>query len=137
MSDFYRDTLWLAANTMPSYQLTGSDLHILASNNIPMLVRMVNDPLVIKRTRIDTIYGMVHLMDTAYTRVPDVHAPVLLLYGSKDEVIPRAAIEHALKRFYRAGVCMPIIPTDFNMLLRDIQGQRVMEDMLKLDRTSG
>src|SRR3546814_2749885 len=50
------------------------------------------DPLVIKATRVDTIHGLVNLMDTASTVRPQ-GVPLLLLYGAKDEVIPRPPVE--------------------------------------------
>src|SRR5690606_28118259 len=70
MHPFYRFTLWMAAHTVPSRTFTGSDLQIQASNNFPMLRRMAYDPIIIKSTRTDAVYGMVGLMDTAYSKVP-------------------------------------------------------------------
>jgi len=129
MNPLTRGTLWLAAHTLPFYTLSGRELHIMASNNIPMLRRLSADPLVIKRTRIDAIYGMVQLMDDAYAGIPDVKTPVLLLYGAQDQVIPRRPLEAARARF-----SLPIefiyYPDGYHMLLRDLQGETVMRDIL-------
>lgn len=129
MNPVFRTTLWTAAHTVPSYQLTGSDLKILASNNIPMLMRLAYDPMIIKRTRVDAIYGMVQLMDSAYAKVPEVKTPILLIYGGKDQVIPRAPVERASKRF-TAPLRLIYYPDGFHMLMRDIQGEVVMGDIL-------
>jgi acylglycerol lipase len=125
---FYTGTLWLAAHTVPTYRMTGSDLKILASNNIPMLQRLAADPLVIKKTRVDAIYGVVQLMDDAYAKVPEVKVPVLMLYGGEDQVIPHTAIEYARARF-TAPVTYQFYPDGYHMLMRDIQGRRVMGDI--------
>jgi acylglycerol lipase len=128
MSPVYRATLWLAAHTIPSYEMTGSDLKILASNNIPMLRRMSHDPLVIKKTRVDAIYGIVNLMDSAYRDVPQVKVPVLLLYGAQDQVIPKEPIDHARERF-ATPVRYAYYPESYHMLLRDLQGDTLLADI--------
>ena len=64
-----------------------------------MLMALGRDPLVIKETRIDAIYGLMQLMDDAYAKVPDVKTPVLLLYGAHDEVIPREPVDAAREHF--------------------------------------
>jgi acylglycerol lipase len=125
----FRSTLWLAAHTAPTYGITGSDLKILASNNIPMLYRLAGDPLVIKRTRIDAIYGVVLLMDSAYENVAHIKTPTLLMYGGQDQVIPQPSIQSALEHF-TVPVDYVFYPDGFHMLFRDIQGQLVLEDML-------
>lgn len=130
MNLFYRATLWLAAHTIPSYEMTGSDLKILASNNIPMLRRMSLDPLVIKRTRVDAVYGIVRLMDSAYENIASVNVPVLLLYGSEDQVIPSDPIQRALKRF-KHPVRYAYYPGSYHMMLRDLQGKDIQSDILK------
>jgi acylglycerol lipase len=128
MNIMYRATLWMAAHMMPSYRMTGSDLKILASNNIPMLQRMARDPLVIKSTRVDAIYGIVKLMDSAYHHVPNVNVPLLLLYGSEDQVIPHEPIKRALGRF-KHPVRYVYYPGSYHMLLRDIQGEAIQADI--------
>lgn len=129
MNPLYHSTLWLAAHTMPFYRLTGEDLRILASDNIPMLRALYKDPLVIKKTRIDAIYGVVWLMDSAYEKVPEVKTPVLLLYGAHDQVIPKHPIEAAHERF-TAPVKFITYDEGYHMLLRDLQRERVMKDIL-------
>jgi len=129
MNPIYRGTLWLAAHTIPYKQFTGSNLKIIASNNYPMLKRLVADPLIIKKTRVDAIYGVVHLMDSAYEKVPAVKTPTLLLYGAHDQVIPRMPVESALAHF-TVPVEYVYYPDGYHMLLRDLQGELVMRDIL-------
>lgn len=128
MNLFFRSTLWLMAHTMPWKQFTGSDLKVLASNNFDMLRAMAADPFVIKSTRVDAVYGVVGLMGTAYDRVPKLQAPVLLLYGARDQVIPPSPIEEALGRFPNP-VTYAHYPWAYHMLLRDLEGHFALADI--------
>lgn len=129
MNPIFRGTLWVAAHTLPFRELTGNDLKIIASNNYPMLWKMSLDPLVLKKSRVDAVYGMVQLMDSAYEKIPAIEVPVLFLYGAKDQVIPPFAVMNALKRF-KVPVTYAYYPDGYHMLLRDLQGEDVMIDML-------
>lgn len=130
----YRSTLWLAAHTVPYKLFTGSDLKIIASSNYPMLRALALDPLVIKGTRVDAVYGMVHLMDSAYEKIPLMKTPVLLLYGANDQVIPSHPIRHALQRF-SIPIQYAYYPDGYHMLLRDLQSQLVMKDVMSWVRS--
>ncbi|NBX03867.1 MAG: alpha/beta hydrolase [Alphaproteobacteria bacterium] len=128
MHPLYRGALWTMAHTLPRYELTGSSLKILASNNIPMLRRLGADPLIIKATRVDAIYGLVHMMDAAYGALPELKTRTLLLYGHEDQVIRKEAMMRALPRF-GTPIDVAYYPDGYHMLLRDIQGKQVMEDI--------
>lgn len=128
MPPVYGAFLWTAAHTFPHYELTGRGLKIMASNNIPMLREMGRDPLVIKSTRIDAIYGLTHLMDHAYDSAPHVQSRVLMLYGFKDQVIPRPPIESVEKRLNASSRTI-FYDDGYHMLTRDLQGKEVMKDI--------
>jgi alpha-beta hydrolase superfamily lysophospholipase len=93
-----------------------------------MLRALGKDPLVIKATRTDAIYGMVNLMDEAYTAVPKLQKPVLYLYGANDEVIVQDATEIALARFSQP-ISFALYPKGYHMLLRDLQHEIVLRDI--------
>lgn len=127
----YRASLWLASYTIPWKTFTGQGLEIQASDNIPMLIRLGRDPLVIKATRVDTIHGLVNLMDRAAATQPQ-GVPLLLLYGAKDEVIPRRPVEEfaeALKAARPSGLRIAVYPNGWHMLLRDLEGETVWRDI--------
>ncbi|MDX2074520.1 MAG: alpha/beta hydrolase [Alphaproteobacteria bacterium] len=126
----YQLLLWSAAHTLPSYKLTGKDLNILASNNIPMLRRMGADPLVIKATRIDTIYGLTQLMNDAYATPSHIESRVLLLYGLKDQIVPRPPVE-AIKSCFGTPADTIFYDDGYHMLTRDLQGPSVLSDIAK------
>jgi alpha-beta hydrolase superfamily lysophospholipase len=119
--------LWLAARIVPSMTLSGRGLNRVASDNRPLLRTMARDPLVLKEARVDALYGLVDLMDAAYAAAAEVSAPVLLLYGGNDQIVPRRPVENVARRlpqprlaFYEHG---------FHMLLRDLNGDVVHRDV--------
>lgn len=127
----YRVTLFVASYTIPWQTFTGSGLKIQASDNIEMLRRLSRDPLFIKATRVDAIHGLVNLMDEAALARP-VHVPMLLLYGVKDEVIPKKPVETFIGKLKAApGVNMhvAVYPQGWHMLLRDLQAEVVWRDI--------
>ncbi len=136
---FPRATLWLGARTIPWYPLTGQGLRIQASDNIPMLRALGADPLIIKETRVDAIKGLVDTMDAAIVSAPNIKTPSLILYGARDELVPKkptfdmiAALPPAIGHrpaVYRSG---------WHLLLRDLKAQIVLDDIVAwiTDRTA-
>ena len=125
--------LRIAVHVAPAATLTGQGLHIRASDNLAMLRALGRDPLVIKATRIDTIYGLTNLMDAAYRDGDHLPVPVLLLYGEHDEVIPASAMCRFRQRFFAAGGndhAMMLYPAGYHMLLRDLDARVVLQDVV-------
>ncbi|HYB09993.1 MAG TPA: alpha/beta hydrolase [Alphaproteobacteria bacterium] len=126
--------LWASAHTVPWWTVTGKGLDITPSDNREMLVALSRDPLVIKETRIDAIWGLVNLMDDALAVAPKLDGvPVLILYGEHDEVIPKdptlIMIEH-LPPFPTAPRTIAVYPKGYHMLLRDLEAKTLWEDVL-------
>jgi acylglycerol lipase len=127
-----RLALWFAVRVMPGLTLTGHGLHIYASDNIPMLRALGRDPLVIKKTRVDAIWGLVNLMDAALAAAPRLRAPLLVMYGEHDQLIPKAPMDrfvHALPRDPRDPLVLAYYPHGYHMLLRDLEGPMVSADV--------
>ena len=124
----YRVALWLGARALPGTRLSGGGLGIVPSDNVEMLRALGRDPLVIGRTRIDALHGLVDLMDEALTAAPGTRTPTLVLYGARDEIIPRDATLRML-----AGLAAPHrvarYAEGYHMLLRDLQAERVWRDI--------
>jgi acylglycerol lipase len=126
-----RAALWVGVRLMPGLTLTGRGLHIVASDNIPMLRALSRDPLVIKATRVDTIYGLVNLMDAAVAAAPRLRLPLLVMSGKKDPIIPREATRQfirALQRDPGARLSLAFYPHGYHMLMRDLDGPTVIAD---------
>jgi alpha-beta hydrolase superfamily lysophospholipase len=130
----YRVALFLVAHLMPGIILTNSAashvVTVVPSDNVPMLIALGRDPLFQKKTRADTLFGLVNLMDEARQAAGEIKSapPILFLHGAKDQVIPPksaaaaiAALDgHAEVREY---------PNGYHMLLRDLEGAQVQEDV--------
>jgi alpha-beta hydrolase superfamily lysophospholipase len=101
-----------------------------------MLIAMGSDPLVIKATRIEALWGVTNLMDQAVAwperrRHRDIALPTLILYGEHDSIIP----PRAFCRFIDAvpidapEVQLVLYADGWHMLPRDLQGERVLADI--------
>ena len=130
----YRAALFLAAHLVPGMILSNNAasrvVTIVPSDNVAMLRALGRDPLFQKKTRTDTLFGLVNLMDEARTAPQRIAAapPILFLHGANDQIIPpkptQAVIaalggKAAVKR-YEHG---------YHMLLRDLEGELVDRDV--------
>jgi alpha-beta hydrolase superfamily lysophospholipase len=132
MPYYQRALLWLAAHTVPGKELTGEGLDIKPSDNIEMLRALGRDPLVIKGTRVDVLYGVTNLMDRAQLASSDLSGDTLILYGQHDDIIPKQptcdwlqslpadALPHTRTVIYKNG---------YHMLTRDLQADTVLQDI--------
>lgn len=128
LNPVYKGVLWLAAHTVRANRMTGQGLGVLASDNIEMLRALGRDPMIIHETRTDAVYGLVGQMERGYRAADRVRLPVLLLYGGKDEVIPRGPVEDVIATL--PGPKRVIIyPNGYHMLLRDLQAKNVWRDI--------
>ncbi len=129
MNLFYRASLWSAAHISPASTASGSGLNVWPSDNVEMLRKLGKDPLMVRDTRIDAIYGLVSLMDEAYDASSKITKPVLYLYGANDQIVPSDPTFKTMKAitspkrivYYKDG---------WHMLLRDKQAKRVWQDIL-------
>lgn len=127
-----RMALWAGVRLFPGAVFTGESLHILASDNIPMLIALGKDPMVIKGARVDTMYGLVDLMDRTIAAAPHLTVPLLLMYGAHDEVIPAdpmRAFVAALPAQDIGRDRLAYYKNGYHMLLRDLEGKTVAADV--------
>jgi acylglycerol lipase len=133
MPFYQRVALWIAAHTIPWEKVTGKSLKITASDNIEMLRKLGKDPLVIKETRIEVLYGLSNLMDNAFGSAERFRATSLILYGEKDEIIPREPVFDFYERLplrSQDQQRMILYENGFHMLLRDLQSAKVLIDIV-------
>jgi alpha-beta hydrolase superfamily lysophospholipase len=129
LGKFKSTMLWLTAHTIPWFQATGEGLDITPSDNEEMLRRLARDPLFIKSTRMDAIWGLVNLMDEALAATSKVDVPVLLLYGTRDEIIPEEPTRVAIARLARNGKARAAYyDSGYHMLLRDLGAAKPIAD---------
>ena len=121
--------LSVATSVMPEFRLTGEGLRIMPSDNIDMLRKFSRDLKVIKATRIDAISGLTDLMDAAQDRAGDIKSPVMILYGEKDQLIPKEPMTLMLGKM-PSGTQVRIYPQGYHMLLRDLHAEIPLSDIV-------
>lgn len=123
---YYQAALWLVAHVAPAATFTGKGLDLWPSDNIEMLRAYARDPLVVKETRADAIWGLVNLMDAARATPERLRhpPPILFLYGAKDQIIPLPALE-ATVRSLGSHAEPHRFPLGYHMLMRDVHGDVV------------
>lgn len=102
--------------------------HITASDNIPELIAMGKDPLMIWGARTDTLYGLVDLMQTAWRDTGKIRIPAAYLCGAKDQIIPLKPSLQAAARL-PAGDRTAFYAKGYHLLLRDLQREIVFADI--------
>ncbi len=125
--------LSLLSHTTPWMTLTGGSLEIIPSDNIEMLRAFSKDPLIIKETRVESIYGVTNLMDLAMSRSEHINTPTLFLYGEKDEIIPKQPTLQFLQKMQKTDKTdqqIAFYENGFHMLLRDLQAETVWLDIV-------
>jgi alpha-beta hydrolase superfamily lysophospholipase len=132
MNLFERSALFLAYNLFPSMKLTGQSLGIRASDNTEVLLELGRDPLFIKATRVDAIKGLVDVMDMASAVAPLLSERALILYGAKDQLIPKQPFYHFLRSLPPVPPGRRTIayyPEGWHLLGRDLEAANVIADM--------
>lgn len=138
---YQRAALAVGSWTLPWLSVTAPrGIRRYASDNFPMLRAMGRDPLVIRETRLDAIWGLTNLMDAAMQATPQVNGPVLVLYGDNEDILPAAPVNLALSRYRTdpGGPRVAVYPEGWHMMLRDLQAEVVWRDVLAWigDRTA-
>lgn len=126
-------TLWLFAHTMPWLPFSSKGIKRHPSDNIEMLRALRRDPHVIQKTRVDAIWGIVNLMDEALSAASTIQNQALILLGAHDDIIPSKASRRMLDALPEDPEKKPVIAVydnGYHMLLRDLQGERVWQDIL-------
>ena len=131
MNIFQRAALWLAYHTMPGLKLTGRGLKIQPSDNITMLRKISKDRQMIRETRVDTIKGLVDLMDIAFAAAPKIgHTPLLIAYGLKDEIVPKNPSLIVMRQLDPEHATRALYATAWHMLLRDLKAEIIWRDIV-------
>ncbi|MEL6323584.1 MAG: alpha/beta fold hydrolase [Pseudomonadota bacterium] len=132
----HRASLWASTKVRPGWVVTPPKFaadRIVPSDNIEMLKARGRDPLNTFENRIDQVYGVVTVMENAHLAAPSLPENTLLLYGARDDIIPKAFMRrtaphlpgHVKTAYYEAG---------YHMLMRDLQAETVWADQLAFMR---
>jgi alpha-beta hydrolase superfamily lysophospholipase len=132
MPDQYALALWVGAHTFPWRAVQpprGVVRRVIASDNREALLQAGRAPHMIWSTRIDAVYGLVGLMETASERTANLDGHVLFLYGAHDQIIPRNSAIAAARRLPRSARTA-FYADGWHWLLRDNQREVVFADIL-------
>lgn len=133
---FYSASLWVSSHVRPDWIVVPpKGVRIVATDNNAKLREMWFDPLVQKSNRIDSVFGVVSIMDEADRKIaslPD-SIPTLLLRGARDEMIPEEGVKHATAKMSR-HVRTAFYAKGYHMLMNDLQAETVWSDILAFAR---
>lgn len=132
LPDQYAFALWVGAHTFPWRAVQpprNVTRRISASDNREALLQAGRAPHMIWTTRIDAVYGLVSLMETASERIANLDGDVLFLYGAHDQIIPRSSAVAAARRL-PASARTGYYEEGWHWLLRDRQREVVYADVL-------
>jgi alpha-beta hydrolase superfamily lysophospholipase len=122
MNIFERGGLWLAATLTPGMEISRPPppIKVRASDNLDALIRLSRDPLTVRSTRMDTLYGLVDLMDAALAAAAYFRAPGLFMYGEHDELVPRQATLATWRALPPGPHRLAFYPHGWHLLMRDL-----------------
>ncbi|MFY0990483.1 lysophospholipase [Halomonas sp. C05BenzN] len=119
---YQRLGLRAAATLFPGLTLSSQitrRLGIRPTDDPEVMRAMLDDPLIQRRARVDTLYGLSQLMDAASRAGERLPPPSLLLYGEQDQVIPPEPICRLLRRLPGdTAHRLVLYPDGFHMLTR-------------------
>ncbi|WP_431282673.1 alpha/beta fold hydrolase [Humitalea sp. 24SJ18S-53] len=124
--------LWLAAHTIPTVGFENSAPGYVASDNTAALRRLSRDPLTLRTTRVEVLWGVTNLMDQAVGTLPACcSVPTLVLLGAKDSIVPQGPVRRALRSVPDgAALTVARYQDGYHLLLRDSIRGVVMADLL-------
>jgi alpha-beta hydrolase superfamily lysophospholipase len=124
--------LWIAAHsvlrgvvlTLPKSWIT----KYLATDNLPELRRMSEDPNIILGARPDALYGAMNTMQRAWWSMGRVGVPTFYAYGFKDRIVPKRPSAAAASRL-RADFRSAYYKNGHHLLLVDLERDKVIGDV--------
>lgn len=105
-----------------------------------MIKALDTDPHALRKTRVESMYGLTDLMDLTFYNASYIGEKTLLLYGEKDNIIQKDASYLFLKRLFEDGVkgkAVGFYPKGYCLLLRDLNAEIVWKDIAAWIFTKG
>ena len=123
--------LAIANGVAPRYHITSGNVpvEIHASDNRDALIALAQDPLTLRSTQVTVLKGLVDLMDSAQMNAPRVQGRSFIAYGAHDDLIPVEAMKVAWAHL-PAGTRRAVYPNGYHLLLRDLDRQAVISDVI-------
>jgi alpha-beta hydrolase superfamily lysophospholipase len=129
MRRYQRLPLNVLAHSFRGLKLSGRITGRSPSDDPAVLRALREDPLVIRRTRVDVLFGLADLMDAVTSERIEAAGPTLVLYGAHDEIVPPAPMCAWLEALRPARSQTALYPSGWHLLTRDLDAVRVLEDL--------
>ena len=129
MNVFLRTGLWLFANMIPGFTVTGQVAHVVASDNREAIKRLSQDPLTIHETRFDTVRGLVNLMDAALAAAPRFPCTGAVHVRRQGRTDPRQGHGGDVGPL-PPGPVLAFYPAGYHLMLRDHERITPIDDIL-------
>ncbi len=139
MNVLLRATLFVASVFVPGMYVSRPPpvVKIVASDNRDALIRLSNDPLTIKQTRVGTTAGLVDLMDIALAAGASFRAPALFLYGGHDDLVPKAATRQMWRALPEGPRRLAYYASGYHLMLCDLGRAAPLGDIISWIKAPG
>jgi alpha-beta hydrolase superfamily lysophospholipase len=95
-----------------------------------MLRALGRDPVIMKKARVDAVYGMIRLADRAHEAAPNIRAPMLILFGWREDIVRRKSRLALLEVLPPDGAWrLAEYRKGYHLLLRDLNAEEVLRDV--------
>lgn len=125
---YQKAALYMFSYTVPWMKLSGGGI-VQPTDALETWKNWSRDPLVIRATRVDALFGVSQAMERALNNAAKLDTPSLVLYGEKDEVIPRIPTAEMIKRLPEQHR-VALYKNGWHWLARDKNGPLVWKDIL-------
>jgi len=124
----------------PDFTFTGrivQNFGIRPTDDLDVARDLSRDPLVIKETRVKSLYGLTQLMGQALNHPTALPVPTLVLYGLNDKIIPPEPVCYWLTRLATissndaSNLRLIIYPNGWHMLTRQSEAKVVIQEMVE------
>ena len=129
MRRYQRLPLHALAHSWRGLRLSGRILGRNPSDDPATLRYLREDPLVIRRTRVDVLWGLADLMDAVTLERVTPEVPVLAVYGAHDEIVPPEPTCSWLRTLSGPHWQAALYPSGWHLLTRDLDAERVLADL--------
>lgn len=130
MRRYQRLPLRVLAHSLRGFKLSPRIARKKPTDDAAALRRLADDPLVLRSTRVDVLWGLADLMDavTREPRAPGV--PALVLYGARDEIVPPRPTCAWLTTLRGSDAWqIALYPSGWHLLTRDRNAGLVLADL--------
>jgi alpha-beta hydrolase superfamily lysophospholipase len=130
MRRYQRLPLNVLAHSWRSLKLSGRMTGRKPSDDPATLQWLRDDPLVIRKARVDVLWGLADLMDAVTLEPMTPGVPTLVLYGAHDEIVQAEPMSAWLETVRAADDWhVALYPSGWHLLTRDLDAPRVLADL--------